>query len=322
MNLQEIKKVEKSVIETLEQYIKKNDTIIAGISGGADSVFLLHILEKMPFKIIVAHINHKTRGKESTKDHNFVSKMSQSHTFEVLVEDVKKIAIKNKKGFEETARKIRYDFFNKLQKKHKAKFIITAHHANDNTETILLNIIRGASIKGISGMEILNENLFRPLLNITKEEIIDFLKSKKIKFREDKSNKDLKYSRNFIRHKIVPELQKLNPNLHKTIAKNSKNIREIEEHLNEESIKWIKKNKAKSTDSYDAKTFRTLKKALQKSILLNIYKSKIENTNNVENIHIEEVIHLIEQNIGNKKKKLNKLVFSMKANKIKVSVEK
>ncbi|PIR54998.1 tRNA lysidine(34) synthetase TilS [Candidatus Peregrinibacteria bacterium CG10_big_fil_rev_8_21_14_0_10_36_19] len=322
MNIQEIKKIEKNVIETLKMFVQENDTIIAGISGGADSVFLLHILEKLNLNTIVAHINHKSRGADSKKDYTFVKNLSKNHIFESLEEDVKKIAQKNKKGFEETARKIRYIFFNKLQKKHKAKYIITAHNANDNTETIILNLARGAGLKGISGMEILNENLLRPLLNITKEEILEFLKAKKIKHREDKSNKDLKYNRNFVRHKIIPELKKLNPNLHKTIAKNSKNIREVESHLKEEALKWIKKNKSKTSETYDAKSFKTLKKALQKAVIINIYENTIGNTNNVENIHLEEVIHLIEQNVGNKKKKLNKLTFFIKANKIKVSVEK
>ncbi len=314
MNNQETIKLEKKVQKNLKEIIGKN-TLILGVSGGADSVFLLKMLQAIDAKIHVAHINHKLRSKDSDLDEEFVKNLDPNFSIKKL--DIKKLSKERKTGIEETGRKVRYDFFKELAKKKKAKFIITAHHADDNLETILLNLSRGATLKGLSGMQEIekisnNLFLFRPLLFISKNEIIDYLKFKKIKYRTDKSNKNLIYKRNHIRLKIIPELKKINPNIIKTVAKNAKNIKTLDEELENKAVNWLKKN-CKS-NKLDAKKFREENTSIQKYILMQCHQNIIGNTQNIESIHLEECLNLINKNIGNKTKRLGKIKISIKNN--------
>lgn len=338
MNEQETQKLENKVLKILNKHIFSNDTIIAGISGGSDSIFLLHFLKKLPCKIIAAHINHKLR-KDADKDEKFVKEFSQntkneqkkskppdnaSIIFHLRTANIKFISQKSKQGLEETGRKIRYEFFKKLAEQYKTKFIITAHHADDNLETIIFNFARGAALQGLSGMqeiEFFTEKiqLFRPLLAFSKKQITEYLKFKKIKYREDKSNFDKKYSRNFIRHEIIPKLKKLNPNITETIAKNCSNIRETNIFMQETAKTWIKKfstYKKNKSIKFAAKSFKNNPEAIKKIILLEAYKMLIGNTQNIETIHLEEVIKIIDNNIGKKEKKLGQTKVTIKKNTI------
>lgn len=330
MNKQEAKKLEEKILTILRKYLKSTDTIIAGISGGPDSVFLLYLLKQLPIKMIIAHVNHRLR-KEADRDESFVKNLidSSAHPspttksltsliFESLKSNIKSLSQKYKQGLEETGRKVRYDYFKKLAKKYKAKFIITAHHADDNLETVISNLVRGAGLQGLAGMQNLENSkipLLRPLLNIPKNQILSYLKFKKIPFRIDKSNNSLVYRRNFIRHKIIPELKKLNPNISDVVAKNSTNIREINDYLKSSAQKWISKNRLdKNGRKFDAKSFRTQPKALQKIILREIYQYHNKNTTNIESKHLGEIMALIQKNIGNKKKKFGELTIGLKNN--------
>ena len=327
MNAQEAKKLENKVIGALSDNLKKKDIVILGISGGPDSMLLLHIfekfIEKTQLKIVVAHINHKLRKKESDLDEEFIKEYvektnnSESIVFSSTKKDVAALSKKNKKGLEEMGRKIRYEFFAKLQKKYSAKFVVTAHHADDNLETIILNLTRGSSLKGLSGMQLVDPPLFRPLLDLTKKQILEYLKLRKIPYRKDKTNNSKVYTRNKIRHDIISKLQEINPNLSETIAKNAKLMREAQDFLEEKAKSYLK---TQSTKELDAKSFRKLHPALQKTVLRELYLQKIGNTKNLENIHTEEALTLINSNIGNKKKKFGKLSLHLNANKIKVDV--
>ena len=346
MNPQEIKKLEDKILATLKNHLHPGDTVIAGISGGPDSIFLLYLLEKLPIRIIVAHVNHQLR-KEAGADEEFVKKLCKNANnenpvrlcihdkrpnifphpstliFAPLTIDIKALSQKSKQGLEETGRKIRYNFFQKLANKHQSKFIITAHHADDNLETIILNFARGASLQGLGGMQECEKisskfTLLRPLLSISKNQILDFLHCKKLEFRVDKSNNSLVYKRNFIRHKIIPLLKKINPNISTTLAKNSANLREINEFLLLSAQDWIKKNALESQDSIpkklNGKNFRLLPQALQKIILLQIHEQHFGHTQNIQSSNLEEALSLINKNIGNKKKKFGQLTISIKNN--------
>ncbi len=330
MNQQEAKKLEKKILAHLNKHLGAKTTVIAAISGGPDSVFLLHFLTQTKAKIILAHLNHNLRQKDSDKDQKFVEELAAEHKIPCRIKSVKikDISAKSKKGLEETGRIQRYKFFNDLAKKHNADFIITAHHADDNLETIILNLTRGTTLKGLIGIEEIakpspkqnsKSRIFRPLLPFSKKQILNYLKLKKITYRLDKSNKDKTYSRNFIRHEIIPKLQKLNPNLSETIAKNSENLKEIHEFLEQKAQIWLHKNLqknakfAKST-SFPASAFKKQSKALQKAILLNLHKKLTGDTQNISAENINEILNLIHKNIGNKTKKLRKLSFSLKTN--------
>jgi tRNA(Ile)-lysidine synthase len=330
MNKQETKKLEEKIRNILSKHLKKKDKIVVGVSGGPDSIFLLKFLAELPNKILVAHINHLLR-KESGKDEKFVKdfveklnnntireqKNSPAIIFHSTKKNIKKLAKKHKTGIEETGRHIRYDFFEKLAKKYNATLIATAHHADDNLETILLNLTRGATLQGLIGMQIKENKLFRPLLTITKKQITDYLKLRKIPFITEKSNLTDEYNRNLIRNRALPHLKKINPNIAQTTAKNTQNLREIQDYITKQAQKWLKRNKTTiASATIPAKQFRLLHPALQKTILREIHKNLTNNTKNLENTHIEEVLHLINQNIGNKQKKLGKLHLSLKKNTI------
>lgn len=308
MNKQESKKLELKVLNTLKNYIQKTDTVVAGISGGPDSVFLLHFLKQLPNKTIVAHIDHQLR-KDSKKDAEFVKTISPN--FHLKKVDIHKIAQKSKQGLEETGRKIRYQFFIHLAEKYQAKYILTAHHADDNLETMILNLSRGASLQGLCGMAELEGNLLRPLLQISKSQIEAYLKFNKIPFRKDKSNKNPKFNRNFIRQSIIPKLKKLNPNIISTTAKNSRNLRELSDHLRDSAQKWLTNH---HPNRLNAKTFRQEPRAFQKIILLEAYKQLKGNINNIESVHLDEALKIIRNNIGNKEKKLGKLTLKISNN--------
>lgn len=319
MNQQEAKKIEKNIINTLNLFVQNGDTVIAAISGGPDSVFLLHMLKKLPLNIIIAHVNHHLRGKDSQKDSDFVANLSQPHTFALKNADITKISKTLKRGLEETGRIVRYKFFNDLAKKHEATYILTAHHADDNLETILLNLTRGASLKGLAGMKIADQKLLRPLLEVSKEQIIRYLKLNKIAYRTDATNKKTVHSRNFIRHKVIPELKKLNPSLTETVAKNSAILRKTADYIQEKSEKYLKKIlMTTDTDSesvtLNAKDFRNLPDVLKQNVMRQCYKKLVGNTENIELKHLEEILLLIANNIGNKSKKFGKCVLTLENN--------
>lgn len=316
MNSQESKKLEKKILDKLQNHLEDEDTVIAGISGGPDSIFLLHFLGQIKNKVIVAHLNHMLR-KESDAEEKFVREVSkkfgQNLIFHSQKTDISKLSQKTKKGLEESGRHTRYEFFHKLAKKHHAKYILTAHHADDNLETIILNFARGAGLQGLSGMPEMENQLFRPLLSISKKQILAFLKFHKISFKIDKSNRDIKFKRNYIRHKIIPSLEKINPSLTETVTKNAEEIRSLNQYLKELAQNWLGKNSI-SINKLNAKFFRQQHPSLQKMILFETHKNITGNTLNIENIHLNEVVEMINKNLGNKKKKLGLLTVEIKNN--------
>jgi len=272
-------------------------------------------------------VNHRLRGKQSNLDEEFVKKLSEKNElkFEKIRADIKSLAKKSDLSVEAAGRKIRYEFFLSLQKKYKADSVLTAHHSDDNLETVLLNLLRGSGLKGLSGMEDFsihsNElKLTRPLLCVTKKEISDHLKKFKIQFRKDLSNFDTKIPRNFLRAKIIPQLKKLNPNLSQTILKNSGDLKEIQIFIEGKAENWIRKNekdKSKSSKKalsvFDLKSLQSQPKVLQKEILRLIYLKKTGSTKDISSKHIDEVVEIINKNIGGKRKKLGKYTIEIKS---------
>lgn len=332
MNQQESKKLQNTLLKNFKKHLSSGDTVILGFSGGPDSVFLLHLLKHLDIKIIVAHVNHSIR-KESDAEEKWCKETAlatlfskkellSNTTFHSKKVNIIQLSKKNKKGLEETGREIRYNFFKKLKNKYNAKFIITAHHADDNLETVILNFTRGAGLRGLSGMPEKTENpelpLFRPLLTTSKKQILEFLKFNKIDFKTDKSNSDIKFKRNFIRHEIIPKLKKINPSLTETIAKNNTELREINNFVTELSRTKLRQKTKSETIDLDAKTFRKNHIALQKAILMEAHEKITNHTLNISNVHLNEVTQMINKNIGNKSKKLGEITVIIKKNTIRL----
>jgi tRNA(Ile)-lysidine synthase len=193
---------------------------LIGVSGGRDSVALLHWLLTLGYeKLIVCHLNHQLRGRSSLADARFVKKIAVKYhaEFELGSANVRALAAKQKISIETAAREARYKFFAETARRRKCKTIFLAHHADDLVETFLINLVRGAGTTGLSGMrevstrriEDVDLAIVRPLLGVWREEIDCYLREHRIKFREDASNKNLNPLRNRVRHRIIPYLEKI-----------------------------------------------------------------------------------------------------------------
>jgi len=219
-----------SYIEEKKLFLKK-DRLLVAVSGGIDSIVLLNILNHLKYSIQVAHINFQLRGDESNTDEAFVEQVCEKlkipfHTKRV---DVKNYAQENKGSIQMLARQIRYEWFQSLIKELQLNYIVVAHHANDQSETILQHISKGAGIAGLRGMLPKQNNIVRPLLCIDKNNIEYLAKELKLKYREDSSNASDKYERNQIRHQVVPVLQSINPNIHASIFQTTNYLSGVEE---------------------------------------------------------------------------------------------
>ncbi|MDE5649348.1 MAG: tRNA lysidine(34) synthetase TilS, partial [Oscillospiraceae bacterium] len=220
------------IINTIEIYsmIKKGDRITAALSGGADSVCLLLVLKELSesYNITVdaIHINHCIRGEESDRDEEFCRSLCTKLHIPITVirTDVPSAAAGSKKSLEETARDIRYETF----KKHAGKNgkIATAHTLSDNAETVILNLARGTGLKGLCGIPPVRDNIIRPLIEITRQQVEDCLKEQNQGFVTDSTNLSNDYTRNRIRHNIIPELLKINGGFYKTFSAGQKILKE------------------------------------------------------------------------------------------------
>lgn len=206
----------------------ENDSILLGVSGGIDSMVMLHLFQKTGFKFAVAHCNFGLRGEESDGDEEFTRTYCREKgvVFHTTKFSTVQYATDKSVSIQVAARELRYDYFNELCREHGYNKIAIAHNMNDSAETVLLNLIRGAGIRGLTGIRPVHGNIIRPLLFATRPEIENYSKQLGISYREDSSNATLKYKRNFIRHRVIPLLQELNPSAVETIYDSSYHVNE------------------------------------------------------------------------------------------------
>lgn len=226
--------------------LKENERVLIGFSGGPDSTALLFALHQLrdilKVKLIALHINHQIRGKSALKDECFCIEFCKKLKIPIVIKrvSVKEYALQNKLSIEEAARTLRYQKLLEIAKQRKCDKIALGHHANDNTETVLLNLTRGSGLTGLAGIPPTREIVIRPLIEITRQEIIDYLKANHLKYCHDLSNLELGFRRNFIRHGVIPKLEKINPSLHTTLIKTSIILRDIEQGIEEITENAIK----------------------------------------------------------------------------------
>lgn len=318
--------VEEKFLNTVKEnnLIESGDVIVVGVSGGPDSITLLTCLnkykEKLNCKIIVAHINHLIR-KDSTEDEQFVENYCKKNNIPVFIKraKVEEIAKKQKRGTEETGRKIRYDFFNEVLEKNNANKIAIAHNMNDNAETMILNLIRGTGLQGLEGIRPRNNNIIRPLINCKREEIESYCKKNNLNPRIDSTNSENIYRRNIIRNKILPSLKEINPNIVETLSRTTKIIRENNTYIKESSQEIFDKIaivENENTISFNLSDFNRQSKAIQSELLV-ITITKLNNEfKNIESQNIEDIIKIANKNIGNKQITFNNLEFKTNKGKL------
>ena len=204
--------------------------MLVGLSGGPDSMALIHILMQLGYNCIAAHCNFHLRGEDSNNDAAFVTKWCNENNIALHTIDFEtySYAATKKVSIEMAARELRYDWFKKLRLEQNADVIGIAHHKDDSVETILINLIRGTGIKGLTGIPIINEHIVRPLLAISRCEIMEYLSNNQVPYVIDHTNEEELYTRNILRLKVLPILEKINPSVKNSIVTTSNNLKEAE----------------------------------------------------------------------------------------------
>lgn len=305
--------LENKILKTIKEYnlIEPEDIVLVAVSGGPDSMCLLNSLynlkDKLKIKkIAIAHVNHMLRS-EAEEETQYVKRFAELKNIDFFVKyvDIKKISENNKIGEEEAGRKERYKFFEEISQKINANKIAIAHNYNDNAETVLMHLMRGAGISGLSGIKPFREEKYiRPIIKCSREEIEQYCEEKGLNPKYDESNKNNLYTRNRIRNQLIPFIkEKFNPNIIDTLNRVSSVVMEeenyIENVINNE-YKNILKNRETNKIEIDVKKFNKLDKYIKSRMVLYIIKELFENTNGIEQIHIKDIIKLCENNIGNK----------------------
>ena len=275
---------------------EKGSKIVVGVSGGPDSACLLDILSKLApkydFKLHIAHVNYALRGKDSIGDELFVRQLSEKYNIPLSVHTPNKSQYKG--NLENSLRNIRYEYFESLRKELGFDLIAVAHNQDDQAETVLMRIIRGGGLNGLSAMKVKSGNLIRPLLGTSKEQILAYNKQHKLKFRLDKSNKEEKFMRNKIRHKLIPYLEKsFNPSIKKTLGDWSIAVADDYDFIDSSAERFalsVCKNKCAH---FSAKEFLRLNIAIQRQALRIIFRQIKDCKYDIESKQAEELLKVI-----------------------------
>lgn len=292
--------------------IEDGDKIVLGVSGGPDSICMLDVLknikneEKIKFEIVVAHINHMIR-EEAKDDEKYVKDYCERNNIEFYSKsiEVEKIANNNKMGTEETGRIVRYKFFDEVLEKTGSNKIAIAHNKNDRAETVIMNMLRGSGISGLRGIEpIKNNKYIRPLIECERYEIEQYCEENKLNPRIDRTNFENIYTRNKIRNIVIPYIkEEFNPNIVESLTRLSDLIKQEDDYL-QKQVKAIYNKiclgKSEEEIILDLKQFNAQEKVIKSRLLLYTITELRGSSEGVYKIHIDDVIKLCENNIGNK----------------------
>ncbi len=293
--------MEEKVLATIKKYnmIERNQKVVVALSGGPDSVCLLHVLYRLKkalgISLCVAHLNHKFRGKESEEDSKFVEKLAGDFNLPCFVEEynVPKFIEESGLSPEEAARKIRYGFLKKIFDKVRADKIALGHNLNDQVETVIMRFLRGTGVRGLAGIPPVRGIYIRPLIEITRDEIMEFIDKNDLKYRIDRTNLKPIYERNKIRLKLIPLLEKeYNPKLKESISNMSGLMRIendfMEQVASEKFGKVVKRiNSHKVWISF--KAFNNLHPALRYRILRLCLDSVLKGIKDISYKHIKQI---------------------------------
>ncbi len=299
------------ILKTIKTYnlINKKDKIVIGVSGGPDSICLLHVLnslkQELEIEICVAHINHMIR-KVADSETEYVRKFCNDLGIECFIKkvDIIKLAKEEKKGTEETGRKVRYDFFDEVLKKTNSNKIATAHNSNDKAETVILNILRGSGISGLKGIEPIRDNKYiRPLIETDRIEIEKYCNKNNLNPKYDESNNENIYNRNKIRNEVIPYIKReFNQNIIKTINRLSNVAAEENEYMQKITKKEYDNISTTKNDIIilDLKKFNNLELVIKRRIILYTINETLHTIKGIEKVNIDDIIKLCNNNIGNK----------------------
>ena len=300
------------VIDTIKRYnlIQSGDKLVLGVSGGPDSISMLNILNEIKqeweFEIYVAHINHMIR-KEADDDEKFVQQYCQKNNIQCFVKrvNVQEIAKIKKIGTEEAGRNIRYEFFEEVLQNVGANKIAIAHNKNDKIETIVMNLLRGSGLSGLKGIEPIREQrIIRPLIECERQEIEQYCEQYKLEPRIDKTNFENDYTRNKIRNIVIPYIKdEFNPNIIETMDRLSQVATEESNYIELQVEKIYQKlliERSQNQIILNLKEFNQQEKVIKNRLILFVVKELMGSTQRIEKVHIEDIIKLCNNNVGNK----------------------
>jgi len=245
--------------------------LLCAVSGGADSMCLLHLLLRSGFDVTAAHLEHGIRGAEALRDAAFVERWCKEQGIPVVVEhaDVPAFAAENGLGIEEAARKVRYDFLYRTADRIGAVRILTAHNLDDNAETLLFNLARGSGTAGLCGIPRESGMLLRPLLHVSRREIEEYLDENAVPHVEDSTNQSDDYTRNLIRHHVLPALRGINPRFSEAAARTARLAGQDEDCLSAEAAAFLEREL--QNDSLDLKALRALHPAIASRVVRKLF---------------------------------------------------
>lgn len=292
------------VLSTINKHelIQKGDKIVVGLSGGPDSVCLLHILsrlkDELDLEIYAAHLNHQIRGIEAQKDAFYISKLCEEMgiTFFIKSINVPEYCEKNGVSIEEGARKLRYEMFYEIKNNTRANKIAIGHNLNDQAETILMRMMRGTGLQGLKGIEYIRDGvIIRPILDIERNDIEEYCKQNKLNPRIDKTNLESIYTRNKIRLELIPYMKdNFNSNIIESIVRMGNSLRSDNDYIESEALIKFKEVSNIKSDSVEInlKPYINLHNSMKVRILRNSIKHILGDTNFIDQRHIDDIIEL------------------------------
>jgi tRNA(Ile)-lysidine synthase len=291
----------KNFEQVLKDLIATGDKVLVGVSGGADSIALLHVLHRFSqvqnYSLIVAHINHMARGNDSYTDARFVESVAKKLKLPFYLKkiDVGIERLKLKTSFQDAARIIRYQFFEETLQLVGGNKVALGHTADDHVETILINIVRGTGLKGLAGIPQVRDCIIRPFLKFYRKDLENYLKENDISFREDSSNSDKKYLRNRIRHELIPHLETFNPGIKKCLQEMSR-IAKDENSLLSQTTKDIFKQKIGKDNGkniiWDIEDFQSYPIVLRQRLVREIFCHITGDMQAITAHHVQQIINL------------------------------
>jgi len=299
---------------------RPGDTLVIGLSGGADSVMLLDLLSILPgydLKLIAAHLNHGLRGDESDADEQFCRETVSRYAipFESRLANVRKAAAELRLNLEDAGRRARIELLDEIREKYGAAAVVLAHHADDQAETVLMRLLRGAGITGLAGMAYRNQRGYvRPLLEISRPEIEQYLRASGLEWREDSSNSDTSFLRNRIRHQLLPLLEEYNPAIRSCLAATASVLGDDEALLGELTAEAF--TGACRTEEgrivCGVTALRALKPALRRRVLRQVFMRLTGTLAGVSLCHIDSICGLIESDRPNSRMALPQKVTAVR----------
>ncbi|MEE8298670.1 MAG: tRNA lysidine(34) synthetase TilS [Thermodesulfobacteriota bacterium] len=283
------------VKKTLKKYkmLTQGEKVILGVSGGADSIAMLYALNELldyGLELIVAHLNHGIRGDEAKGDAEFVKETAKSLRLTFVYGEVDTLSFKEESqlSLEDAARTLRYKFFDQVLNKHYATKIATAHTLDDQAETVLMRLLRGSGSRGLSGIPPVSNSIVRPLIDTSRSEIEEYLRSKGVEWVEDSTNESPEFLRNRIRQDLLVELESYNPQIKETLSRTAEILRSEEGFIRREALKHFdyRFSPNKSELIGDLKYYRSVEKPLRFSLLRLTIEKFNTSLKNISSTHI------------------------------------